>query len=380
MNYTQKYYDEIFEKMLNDSLERGLISHAEEFPSYIANQEDISNYYVMDKSVIADMFSTVYEDITNVYNRIDINIAEGKDLDNIGDILGIPRPSATYAMVELTFMSNSNIEEDIHLDEGFIVSTKTGIQYMCLEEVYIPVGVSEVNVQAICLIPGVRGKVGEGALTILETNATGLSVTNLCGSSGGVEEYSDDEYRELLLNWRLIYLKGSLEAYEYYFSNFDGLDGFKLVPNWDGSGTLKVILDPGTEYQLNYAYNEIKNNISQVDVDVTLFSPVQKYIDIYAVVNVDIDQVNPFSNVEKENISSRIESATKVFINGGYRENGDYYPGLSIGEDFIPHKLAVFLDDEVLELKDINFNYPSSYVSISDEEIGVANNIVIEVK
>ena len=91
MNYIPKEYEEIFEQMLNDSLEKGLISHAEEFPSFIANKEDISNYYVMDKSVIAEMFSIVYEDITNVYNSINIEIAEGEDLDNIGAIVGVPR-------------------------------------------------------------------------------------------------------------------------------------------------------------------------------------------------------------------------------------------------------------------------------------------------
>ena len=76
MNYSQKYFEEIFESMLNDSLEKGLISHADEFPSYIANQEDISNYYVMDKAVIAQMFQTVYEDMTRIYESAKIEDAE----------------------------------------------------------------------------------------------------------------------------------------------------------------------------------------------------------------------------------------------------------------------------------------------------------------
>ena len=55
-----------------------------------------------------------------------------------------------------------------------------------------------------------------------------------------------------------------------------------------------------------------------------------------------------------------------------------YYPGLLLGEDFIPHKLAVFLDDEIPELKNINFNYPEDYIQILDEEIGASNTITIE--
>ena len=101
-------------------------------------------------------------------------------------------------------------------------------------------------------------------------------------------------------------------------------------------------------------------------------------IDIYATVNVDIDQLNPYSDVEKEDIKARIISAIKIFIDGGYTNDNSYYPGLLLGEDFIPHKLAVFLDDEIPELKNINFNYPEDYIQILDEEIGTSNTITIE--
>lgn len=65
-------------------------------------------------------------------------------------------------------------------------------------------------------------------------------------------------------------------------------------------------------------------------------------IDVYATVNVDIDQINPYSDTEKEDIRSRIIQAIKVFIDGGYTVSNEYYPGLLIGEDFIPYKLGVF--------------------------------------
>ena len=39
---------------------------------------------------------------------------------------------------------------------------------------------------------------------------------------------------------------------------------------------------------------------------------------------------------------------------------------------------AVFLDDEIPELKNITFNYPEDYIPILDEEIGVSNTITIE--
>ena len=379
MNYNQKYYNEIFEKMLNDSVENGLISRAEDFQSYINNRDDISNYYVMDKSVIAEMFSTVYEDLTNVYNRVDVALATGKDLDNLGDLVGIIRPSATYAMTVLTFTANSGVTDDISYDENILVESRNGITYRTLEKVNIPEGVSSCDVQAIATVPGTRSRVSAGVLTnIITPNIVDVSVTNPSASSGGVDEYNDDDYRQLILAWSLIYLRGSLEAYERYFSNFDGIDGYKLVPNWDGTGTMKIVLDPGTDYQLNRAYNEIQTSVVQATEAVVLTSPEKVPIDISAVVNIDIDQINPYSDIEKDNVKANIRKSIVTFIDGGDRLNGEYYPGLMIGEDFIPHKLAVFLDEEINELKNIQFYYPDDYVSILDDEIGVANNISIE--
>ena len=379
MNYEEKAYEEIFEEMLNDSLEKGLISHAEDFASFIANQEDISNYYVMDKSVIAQMFAKAYTYMSATYESAKIEYAEGEDLDDIGKIVGIPRPGATYAEAEVTFYISEAIEEDINVSAGVIISTEDNIEYRTLENIFIVAGNTETTVQAIAIESGVSSKVIENSLTrIVDDLEIHMGCNNSKPSSGGTEEYTDDEYRYLLLNWIKIHIKGSDEAYENYFANFDGIDSYKIVPNWDGTGTVKVVLDPGTPYQLNEAYEDLQNTITQATEDIVMFSPTSKFIDIYAIVNVDIDQLNPYSSVEKDAIKARIITAIKCFIDGGYREDGSWYPGLVLGEDFIPHKLAVFLDDEISELKNISFNYPEDYIPILDEEIGVSNTITIE--
>lgn len=379
MNYTQKSFKEIFENVLNDMLEKGMISHSDEFNSYIENQEDISNYYIMDKAAISLMFERAYEDATKIYNSINLDLATSSDLDNLGKLHGVPRPQATYAMAVLTFTANSTVSEDISYDENIIVESRNGISYRTLDKINIPVGEESCEVQAIALTPGVKGRVGANVLTnIVSSSINNLSVTNLNSSVGGIEEYTDEEYRALLLSWSLIYLKGSLEAYEDYFANFDGIEGYKLVPNWDGTGTMKIILDPGTDYQLNRAYNEIQSGVVQATEAIVLTRPEKVLIDISVVVNIDIDQINPYSDIEKDVVKANIAKSIITFINGGDRLNGEYYPGLMIGEDFIPHKLAVFLDDEILELKSIQFNYPEDYVKILDDEIGYVDNISIE--
>ena len=378
-NYSPKDFEEIFRNVLDDMLERGMISHAEDFDSIIANQEDISNYYVMDKAAISLMFERAYEDATKIYNSFNIDLATGNDLDNLGKIHGVLRPPATYALVVLTFTAVAGVEDDIRYDEDIYVESRNGIAYRTLEKVDIPAGEQSCDVQAIAVLPGVRSRVSANVLTnIITSGVNDVTVTNPASSSGGVDEYSDEEYRQLVLAWQLIYLRGSLEAYEDYFANFDGIDGYKLVPNWDGTGTMKIVLDPGTDYQLNRAYQDVQSGVVQATEAVVLTSPEKVMIDISAVVNIDIDQINPYSDIEKDTVKANIARSIITFINGGNRLNGRYYPGLMIGEDFIPHKLAVFLDEEILELKNIQFRYPDDYVSIGDDEIGFANNISIE--
>ena len=380
MNYVEKSYEEIFEEALQDSLESGLISHADEFESFIANKQDISNYYVMDKAVISQIVERIYtEGLTPVYESAKVEYAEGTDLDDIGKSVGISRPQATSAEVECTFTLRNVVEEDINIPEGVIVSTARGIAYQTVESIFIASGESEATVLTRAVVPGVKSKVIEGSITrIVSELEYSFDVINHYASTGGAEAYTDDEYRYFIMNHHKIKIKGSKEAFEYYFASFNGLESYRLVPNWNGTGTVKCILDPGYDNQLYRAYQDLQDIVSQFTEDITMFAPTDKFIDIYAVVNVDIDQINPYSTVEKEEIKSRIISAIKIFIDGGYCNNGQWYPGLYLGEDFIPHKLAVFLDEEISELKSIKFTYPTEYIQILDEERGVSNNITIE--
>lgn len=379
MNYHEKTYKEIFEAMLQDSLDNGLISHADDFQDYIADKQDISNYYVMDKAVIATMFAKVYEDITSVYESAKVEYAENYDLDDIGKIVGVPRPEASKSSAIVTFTLQTGINEDLHIPEGFVIATTGGVEYETVEEIYIAAGDVSANVQCMSLITGLDSKAGEGELTEIISNSTySLTCINHNRSRGGNPRYSDDEYRYLLMNWTKIYLKGSLEAFEYYFAGLDGIDDYRLVPNWDGAGSIKIIVDPGDSTTLNRLYNEIKTSICQVDDVPVMCAPIDKYISIRATVNVDIDVINPYSQLEKEEIQNRIQSAIKVFIDGGRLADGSWYPGLGLGEDFIPHKLAVFLDSEIPELKNITFTTPADYVTVLDEEQGISSDITIE--
>ena len=386
VNYVQKFYEEIFYGLLEEAYDNSLISHNENFIDYVKSRRDISSFYVMTLSIIADSIEDVYYDITDVYYSNKIKYAMGTDLDDIGDIIGCPRPQATRAGVELTFKLANPFDFVIPFPKNIIVSNSKGISYYTVESYNIPIGETEFKVYALAIDVGSKYRVEKNTLTIMDDEVVckgttiGVSVNNEKSSSGGRNTFTDEEYRELLLNWIKIQIKGSREAYMEYFSNMDGLDSYKLIPNWNGiTGTVKIVLDPGIPQQLQNVYDDLNGRVSQFSEDIYLFSPDYVPIDIYAVCDVDIDVINPYSGTEKDSIKSRIEQAIRDYIDGDlYALNRKEQIGLELGEDFIPYKLGVYISQKVPELKNIGFKYPLNPVKITDEQMCQSNKITVE--
>lgn len=391
LNYTQKYYEDLFLFSLENAYDSGLISHDEKFLTYIQSKQDISNFYVMNLSVLADTTEDVYYDITDVYLSAKVPHALGEDLDDIGDQIGCPRPTDSYAQADITFTFGSTSNSTTVLPAGIEVSTATGVKYKTIESATVPAGADEITITAQAVDVGPSSRVLKNTLTKIESDIFNtvydsedsigtVTCTNPNSSTGGSYALDDDEYRDLILEWRKEMIRGTEEAYHKYFTNLDGLNSYKLLPKWDGSGTLKIVIDPGTSTQLNQIYNDLKRDVFQMPEDITLFAPEPVNVDIYAKCNVDIDQINPYSDVEKEAIKSRIEDAIRNYVDGDVLN----FTGLGIGEDFIPYQLGVFIHDKVSELKNIEFldnvGSPTKPISVSDEQQCRLGNVKVEME
>ena len=61
---------------------------------YIENNDDIDNMYVMFLSSYAVEIENIYNDMTRIYNALNLRTATGVDLDIIGEKFNINRPAA----------------------------------------------------------------------------------------------------------------------------------------------------------------------------------------------------------------------------------------------------------------------------------------------
>ena len=346
VNYKEKDYDQLFLSMMQDAYRYGLVSTDEKFLDYINNRQDIENMYCLFLSVYAFENSEIFEEMTKLYNSNDIDKASGKDLDVIGNKFGIPRPSARKSSVELTF-TIKQVDEylDFPIPQGTIVSTESGKTYYTVEDATIIRGQKTTKVQAYSSDNGYSSRVDRETLT--SCSITEVTVTNLKGSSGGRGAYTDKEYRQLIKNWAYSHIKGTKEAYDLFFAYYDGIDSYRLFPQWDGAGTLKIIVDPSDDWVINDLQEKIYQNVQLIDDDVFITGAIPRRIDLKVNINVDIDNSQYYSIDEREQIALQVEKAIRLYIDGGYRRDGRYFYGMQIGEDFVPYQLGLFIASEL---------------------------------
>lgn len=386
LNFKKKTYDEIFLELLTDAYSQGILSSDEKFLNYVANRDDIENFYIMDLSVIALQFVEVYDDLELIYNGLDLSKAKMIDLDNIGKWMGLVRPAAQFAHVEISATLNEPIEEDVIFPVGtkIINNLNNGVNYELIDPINIVAGLTETKATARSLVSGYEGRVGSDELTEIENDFESniirkLNITNPKSSTGGRPEATDDEYRELLKKRPYSYKRGTKAAYDEMFRFAEGLRGYYLDPRWDGSGTIRVVVDPNTNFMIQSITDQLSENVVLFDDDVFVTGVTEKKIDVDLTVNVDIDTILPISRPEKDILEYKLANTLKIYINGGELSDGTMYDGAMIGHDFIPHKASVFLDKEHDNLKTLDFIYPTSPITINADEKAVAGNITVKV-
>lgn len=128
-----------------------------------------------------------------VYNAMDINAAEGQDLDNLAKKIGIRRYSSAKAVGEITFTGDNNVL----IPAGFQVETDEDEPkvYKTTEQVIITSG--SITVEIISAEGGSKYNVPSNTITEMTEVLAGVDdVTNGSETFGGRDRETDTELRE----------------------------------------------------------------------------------------------------------------------------------------------------------------------------------------
>lgn len=365
-------------EMLLDAIEyairQGLLPDNENLVQQISEGKNTENQYVRDLATNVYIHYLAKDEINELAGIINLNEARGEQLDTIGELLGVARITSEPARVELLLTSTLLVKEDMTIPGGtkllIIDSMKHPEPYVTSEDVFIPGGVEQMLVQAESINHVFQDSLEEECVVGLE-GVEGFTVTNPSSGTNGRNIEEDDDYRERIKNWQVINERGSSQNIENYLSHYDGLDGFHLIPLYDGVGTLKIVADT-LEGRLPRLQEDVYTNcMIDTDFPPLVVLPTSQTINL----SVNVSLVEGVTVTEDE-VRNMIINLTNAYVTGGKRRNGASWKGLQIGEDFAPALWLQFLMNEIPEIRNI-YSSNDAIVPVGDLNKLVVGDVTV---
>lgn len=219
--------------------------------------------------------------------------ATGIYLDYHGQSVGVNRLPPTKATGAVTVTATPGTTIPL----GTIVSTVAtddgpSVQFVTTQEITVDSsGTVDVPIEAV--EAGVTGNVPAGAIQVLATPVSGVTaVTNQEETSGGTDEEDDEAYRYRILNRNQNKsLSGAKRDYERWAMEVPGVGNVKVLPEWDGPGTVKLLIidangAPANQAILDAVQEHIAPNgkegdgLAPIGALVTVAAPVERSINI----------------------------------------------------------------------------------------------------
>lgn len=190
---------------------------------------------------------------------------------------GIVRKAATHAVGVVVVKGNGIVPK------GSQFSTASGVLFEAISE-YVVKGKQQIEVRAV--EAGVNGNVNANTITTISMSIPGIiSVNNEEATSDGFEEETDDMLRErYLLHVRYPGTSGNTMHYYEWAMSIPGVGGAKVIPTWNGPGTVKVIVvnsefKPASD-KLVKAVKDYIETVRPTTAMVTVASAINKPINV----------------------------------------------------------------------------------------------------
>ncbi|MEW8957778.1 MAG: baseplate J/gp47 family protein [Moorella sp. (in: firmicutes)] len=287
----------------------------------------------------------------------------GNYLDYRAHEHGLERKAATKATGQVTISgSNGTV-----VPAGSLFATAGGVQFKTLAEVTIgETGQVVANVEAV--EAGSSGNVPAGTINTIPVSIAGVTgVTNTQATSGGTDTESDAALlARLLKKVRSPATSGNAAHYKQWALEVAGVGDAKVIPEWNGPGTVKVIIiDSNKQPASADIVQDVADHIEEVrpiGAAVTAISAQGLIIDV-AVTGVLAENYTP------EQVKSSYENTLREYLKSiAFQQN--YVSYAKIG--------SLFLDTPgVLDYLNLTVNGGTSNVTIGDEQVPILGTVTI---
>ncbi len=273
---------------------------------------------------------------------------------------GIIRQEATSSSVILTVTGQAGTT----VQEGSLFSTNDGKNFITVETKKIEF-TGTVDIKAQSQDVGISCNVDAETIIKIPMSIYGVSaVTNKNSAYDGFDEETDEELLErLLFKVRQPATSGNKNHYIIWATNVEGVGGVKVLPLWNGNGTVKVII------------TNAENEIASED----LIAKVQNYIDEQRPIGATVTVVSPKPlNIDiglKVTKGSGNPNEIKNVVNDFFKTTAferEYVSYAQVGK-VILEKTATGVQD----YSDLTLNNKAENIALTDEQLPTVGQVYL---
>lgn len=270
-------------------------------------------------SIIFNSIAPVALELARIYSDLDRHFKYVFLYDNTpeeyvekkGIEFGITRKQATKAIKKGTFYDSENKLLDIPINSRFSIEN---LNYKTIEK--ISTGIYKMECEQF----GVIGNIPVGNLIPVEY-VEGLSVAELgeVVESGKDIETGEEHRQRILQRAKNPPGSGNKQDYRRWAMEIEGVKNVKVIPIWNGGGTVKVVVSGNKGTPLDDSViNKVKNYIdppvdahgegqASIGADITVVTSVLKAINI-TIVNLNTDNLQLAIQSIKDGVDRYLEN------------------------------------------------------------------------
>lgn len=266
-----------------------------------------------------DLTRPAATEIALMVNRLNVALqimfpqyAYGEWLDRHAEAVGLTRKQANAASGSVRVMGDAGVS----IPRGFLFATPSlddepNIEFEAVEGISIGAG-GECYVPVRCTVGGGLGNVDAHTIALMVSPIKGISgVTNPAALSGGTEAERDESLRARIGQLdRAVESSfvGSTKDYTRWALEVQGVGAVTVVPEWDGPGTVKlIVVDDNMQiandeillkvYQHIMAPDQPGERLAPIGANVTVVAPER--FEVYVVAGVTIDDASSLGAVQQ---------------------------------------------------------------------------------
>ena len=271
---------------------------------------------------------------------------------------GIDRKKAVKAEGSVTVTGVSGA----YIIRGSLFQTKEGLKFYTKESATIPDGETSVDIPVEASDAGSTGNAAAGSITEIPYSIPNVySVNNKQKCTDGADEETDEALLErLLFRVRQPITSGNANHYRDWALSVDGVGSCKVIPLWNGNGTVKVIIvtaqnESASPELIQTIYDYIESQ-RPIGATVTVVSPAPLAVDVAATIYGSAD-------------AAKVKEALSAY----FRQTGFSLSYVSIAQI---GKLLLGIDG-IKDYKDLTLNGEGKNIELTNEQLPGAGKVVL---